>query len=77
MDPGESEFEVECIVGYRVVYGRIAYLVKWMGYPASENTWEPPHHLTNAMEAVVTFHVQSQLPMPPHSMFQAPADPEQ
>ena len=43
--PGnESEqdvYEVEAVVGSRHVgQGQVEYLVKWAGYPTSENTWE-------------------------------------
>ena len=35
-------YEVEKIVDKRTnVYGLVEYLVKWKGYPSSENTWEP------------------------------------
>jgi hypothetical protein len=46
-----EEYEVEKVVDYR--YRKIAfpdgshdeYLIKWKGYPSSENTWEPESHL--------------------------------
>ncbi|EFQ85865.1 hypothetical protein PTT_19047 [Pyrenophora teres f. teres 0-1] len=34
----ENEFKVENIVTHRVVDNGIEYLVKWLGYPDSENT---------------------------------------
>ncbi len=40
---GEDEYEVERIVAHRQ-YGRskrLQYLIKWKGYPESDNTWEP------------------------------------
>ncbi len=40
---GEEEYEVEQIVAHRQ-FGRskqLQYLVKWKGYPKSDNTWEP------------------------------------
>ncbi len=40
---GEEEFEVERIVAHRT-FGRskhLQYLIKWKGYPESDNTWEP------------------------------------
>jgi hypothetical protein len=40
---GEEEYQVEHIMGHRKT-GRgkkLQYLVKWMGYPDSDNTWEP------------------------------------
>ena len=32
------------------------YLVKWKGYPISENTWEPREHLVNCQKALQQFH---------------------
>jgi len=40
---GEEEFEVERIVAHRT-FGRskrLQYLIKWKGYPESDNSWEP------------------------------------
>jgi hypothetical protein len=40
---GEEEYQVECIMGHRKTgWGtKLQYLVKWVGYPDSDNTWEP------------------------------------
>ena len=32
------------------------YLVKWKGYPTSENTWEPKEHLVNCQKALREFY---------------------
>ena len=37
----DSEFEVEKIVGKKLQKGVICYRVKWLGFPESENSWEP------------------------------------
>jgi hypothetical protein len=40
---GKEEYQVECVMGHRKI-GRtkkLQYLVKWLGYPDSDNTWEP------------------------------------
>ena len=43
----ETEFEVERIVNHRKILGNTELLIKWKGYPESENTWEPEAHLDN------------------------------
>ena len=50
----EHEFEVERIIGHREIQaeqGRTTitqYLIKWLGYPMYECTWEPLKHLKNS-----------------------------
>jgi len=51
-EEGDTEYEVESILGKRLHYGKIKYLVKWKGYPDSENQWEPLANLANAMRFV-------------------------
>ena len=44
---GQEEYEVKQIVSHRI-FGRnkqLQYLVKWQGYPSSDNTWEPAENL--------------------------------
>ena len=36
----EGVYEVEAIMDDRVKGGRKEYLIKWLGYPQSSNTWE-------------------------------------
>src|ERR1700730_2586231 len=35
------EYEVEAILDVKKVGWGVKYLVKWLGYPVEENTWEP------------------------------------
>ena len=36
--------------------GKGLYLVKWVGYDASDNTWEPIQHLDSAKELLKAFY---------------------
>jgi len=40
---GEEEYEVDQILNhqYHGQSKRLDYLIKWVGYPSSDNTWEP------------------------------------
>src|SRR5882757_6989916 len=54
---GQSEYEVEHIIKSDVrKNGRLMYLVKWKGYPDSDNTWEPTGHLKHAQEKIDEYH---------------------
>ena len=54
--PDENgEYEVETILDCKWVRGRRQYLIKWKGYPNTENTWEPKTNL-NCSELVSEFH---------------------
>ncbi|EDW61378.1 heterochromatin protein 1J [Drosophila virilis] len=41
-----TDYVVEGIEGKRIVNGVTEYLLKWHGYPRSENTWEPVENLS-------------------------------
>jgi len=67
----EQEFEAEEVLDSKISRNRLFYLVKWKGYPISENSWEPAEHLKNAPQLIKSFH--SKYPTkpgsssPPHS----------
>ena len=44
-DPAAGEYEFEDISDSHLCYFRPKYLVKWLGYPVFESTWEPASHL--------------------------------
>jgi hypothetical protein len=53
----EGHYEIEAILMARPTRNRKStqYLIKWKGYPASENLWLPEKELTNAKELLDLF----------------------
>jgi hypothetical protein len=51
----QEEYEVETILDKRILRKKPQYLIKWLGYPLHDATWEPLEHLNNAMEKVKVF----------------------
>jgi hypothetical protein len=48
-----EEYEVEKIVRHKkLADGLLRFLIKWIGYPHSANTWQTAEDLTNAQEAL-------------------------
>src|SRR6185369_5885441 len=54
----QEEYEVETILDKKIVKNKKQYLVKWLGYPLHDATWEPVEHLVNANEKVKEFENQ-------------------
>jgi hypothetical protein len=52
----DNVFEVEEILAHRTNDNGKEYLVKWLGYPDSDNTWEPDTNLTNCQQLVRKYH---------------------
>merc|ERR1712209_7807 len=52
----EVEYEVESVVSKRETEkGKVEYLVKWKGWNASDNTWEPIENLESSQELIDEF----------------------
>ena len=48
--------QVENIISCRVATnGRISYLVRWKGFDADDDTWEPEEHLRGCKDLVLRF----------------------
>ena len=53
---GEEHAEVEEILDIRMHYGTLQYLVKWLGFPVTDNEWLKAEDLGTAEEYVTDFH---------------------
>ena len=57
----EELYEVENIREERINHkGHSEFLVKWMDYPESENTWEPFTNLKNCRQEIIEFRSKDQ-----------------
>src|SRR5258708_6572426 len=54
---GSEEYEVESIVDSKYRYQCLHYLVKFKGWPDSNNEWLPADHLANAPNVMQDFHL--------------------
>lgn len=58
----EDGYLVEAIVGHKKLRGRnkgIFFLVKWLGYPDDENSWEPIQNLMKPVRHLLEDYVES------------------
>jgi hypothetical protein len=55
---GERLYNIEKIVGHKIIKKVRYYRIKWEGYPSSENTWEPVDVLEDCgcLELVEEYH---------------------
>ena len=56
---GSKHFHAERLVKYRKVGDAVQYLVKWLGYPAADNTWEPESRLVEDCADIVGAYMRS------------------
>ena len=63
---GLPEFEVHKILDSKFLRRKLHYYVDWVGYPVSDQSWEPAINLFNAQSKVDAFHLEFPLkPRPP------------
>ena len=54
---GEEEYEVEVVLGHRGRAGCHTFLIRWKGYSAVEDTWEPERNLGNAQPLIEEYKI--------------------
>jgi len=67
----DGEYIVDRIVDRRLIPGLPAddlgsyeYLVRWLGYAPSDDTWEPVRVLSNAMDDINAYNLLYPIPLP-------------
>eukprot|EP01083_Nonionella_stella_P068605 182326_1 len=51
-----KDYQVERLVGCKTDNGQVKYLVRWLGFAASEDSWEPIQNLNGCEELINEFH---------------------
>ena len=54
---GEEEYKVKAVLGHRGKPGRRTFLIRWKGYSAAEDTWEPERNLGNAQPLIMEYKI--------------------
>ncbi|XP_045766671.1 chromobox protein homolog 5-like [Maniola jurtina] len=55
----EAEYEVEKIIDSKRIKGKLHYLIRWKGYSASNDTWEP-HNTLSCPELISKFNEEKE-----------------
>ena len=50
------EYDVEAILGPKIIRNKLYYLVDWLGYTSEDLTLEPTTNVTNASKVIHEFH---------------------
>ena len=64
---GEEEYEVEVVLRHRGKPGRCTFLIRWKGYSAAEDTWEPERNLSNAQPLVTKYKIAQPIDFPEYN----------
>ncbi|KAI5115935.1 hypothetical protein M0805_007711 [Coniferiporia weirii] len=58
---GHQEFKIEAIISHKGNRNRRRFLIKWTGYPSSENQWLPETALSHAADTNKTYKIAKNL----------------
>src|SRR5205814_7631075 len=61
-DPQEDIYEVEAIRDHKILRGKNQYLVKWTGWPESDNTWVREDDMEGAKDTIKEYLNSLNLP---------------
>ncbi|KAJ3576605.1 hypothetical protein NP233_g306 [Leucocoprinus birnbaumii] len=61
LEDDEEHYEVEAIVKHKRIRNKLHFLIKWKGYPSSENTWEPETNIDGVAKMLKTYKKRHKL----------------
>lgn len=64
---GQEEHKVKALLSHKKRGRGYIFLIKWKGYPSSENSWEPEQNLSNAGDLLSEYKRLKEIWIPPHS----------
>ena len=64
---GEEEYEVKAVLEHRGKPGRHTFLIRWKGYSAAEDTWEPERNLGNTQLLIIEYKITQPLDFPEYN----------
>ena len=65
-DTNEEVFEVDTVLGVRILCHKdnviIQYKIRWVGFSAADDSWEPLSNLTGCWDKIRQFHRRARIP---------------
>ena len=68
----EEDYEVEAILDERVRSRKRQFLIKWMGWPEEDSTWEPLAALSDCPNIIAAWQAKGEVALPPAKAAKAP-----
>ena len=56
-----DSYQVEEIIGFRLVNNKEEYKIKWQDFPIEESTWEPVNNLSNVKYLVQKYNKENKI----------------
>ena len=66
---GEEEYEVKAVLRHRGRPGCRTFLIRWKGYSAAEDTWEPERNLGNAQPLITEYKIARPADFPEYNHY--------
>jgi Chromo (CHRromatin Organisation MOdifier) domain len=54
-------YAIETLFGFRLNHSQPEYLIKWKGFPTSQNTWEPIQHFLYSLDLIEAYNKEKNI----------------